>query len=161
MYKRQLETEPRANTGNDRNPPSVSIELPPLASTLPLLRLFELQDENTTLLLANLTASMDRIQKDLEEKSSNLSVVVGTSTVLTSSMTVGYALWAIRGGMLISSALASLPAWRLIDPLPVLGSLQNDGIEEDSESLESIVNENNERDESQTCLLYTSPSPRD
>jgi len=38
----------------------------------------------------------------------------------------------------MSSMLASLPAWRFVDPLPILGNL--DGSQEkDEESLQSIV----------------------
>ena len=38
----------------------------------------------------------------------------------------------------MGSVLSSLPAWRLVDPLPVLGSL-GDGLDDDDESLESMV----------------------
>jgi hypothetical protein len=36
------------------------------------------------------------------------------------SMTLAYLLWLVRGGALAASVLAALPAWRLLDPLPVL-----------------------------------------
>jgi len=54
---------------------------------------------------------------------------------------VGYLLWLIRGGTLMGSVLSSLPAWRLVDPLPVLGSLGDD-LDNDDESLESMVSHN-------------------
>ena len=50
----------------------------------------------------------------------------------------------MRGGLLLGSVLTSLPAWRSIDPLPVLGSL--DGSENDSEgeSLEDLVSDDDD-----------------
>ncbi|MFK7858581.1 MAG: hypothetical protein AB8B64_07165 [Granulosicoccus sp.] len=38
----------------------------------------------------------------------------------------------------MSSMLTSLPAWRFIDPLPIIGSLGG-SLEADKESLQSIV----------------------
>ena len=38
----------------------------------------------------------------------------------------------------MGSVLSSMPAWRFVDPLPVLGSLTDD-MDNDEESLESIV----------------------
>jgi hypothetical protein len=35
-------------------------------------------------------------------------------------MSVGYVVWLFRGGLLLGSLLSSLPAWHVIDPLPVL-----------------------------------------
>lgn len=48
------------------------------------------------------------------------SVTVGTTVVSTFS--VGYVLWSLRGGHLLSTFLATMPAWQLMDPLPVLQS---------------------------------------
>jgi hypothetical protein len=53
------------------------------------------------------------------------------------SLTVGYVVWMLRGGMLITSLLAQMPAWRIIDPLVVLDSL--DKGTDDDESLGSLV----------------------
>ena len=50
------------------------------------------------------------------------------------------------GGLLITSLLSSLPAWRYVDPLPVLGRLRGDD-DEDDESLESIVESSREPEE--------------
>lgn len=47
-------------------------------------------------------------------------VTVGTTVVSTFS--VGYVLWTLRGGHLLTTFLATMPAWRLMDPLPVLQS---------------------------------------
>jgi hypothetical protein len=48
---------------------------------------------------------------------------------------VGYVIWLLRGGLLLSSLLSSLPAWHVIDPMPVLarsGPRDDDsGVEDD------------------------------
>ena len=44
-----------------------------------------------------------------------------------------------RGGLLLASLLSTMPAWRVIDPLPVLGAFRNDEDGDDDESLESLV----------------------
>ena len=52
-------------------------------------------------------------------------------------------IWLIRGGVLLSSVLSSLPAWRMVDPLPVLGRLDDEDEEafenEPDEGLDEIV----------------------
>jgi large repetitive protein len=45
-------------------------------------------------------------------------------------LSVVYVLWLVRGGVLLGSYLSALPAWRLLDPLPVLAQ---PGEEEDED----------------------------
>jgi len=52
--------------------------------------------------------------------------------------------WLVRGGVLLSTALSSLPAWQFIDPLPVLARTR-DGEDGDDDSLQSIIKEQSER----------------
>ena len=54
------------------------------------------------------------------------------------SLTIGYVAWLIRGGVLVSNLLTSMPAWRLLDPLPILGNVKSGGSDDD-DSLESMV----------------------
>ena len=58
------------------------------------------------------------------------------------ALTVGYVLWTIRSGLLATSLLAQMPAWRLVDPLIVLDCLN--GAEDDDESLESMLEKKKE-----------------
>ena len=46
--------------------------------------------------------------------------VVGSTVAITGAMSVGYVMWLLRGGLLLSSLLSSMPAWHVIDPMPVL-----------------------------------------
>lgn len=75
--------------------------------------------------------------------------VVASSIGVSASFTIGYILWLVRGGVLISSLLASLPAWRLVDPLPVLGTLGGKRKDEDDKSLEELVQGQADRQELQ------------
>ncbi len=67
----------------------------------------------------------------------------GPAVGVTGALTVGYVLWTIRSGLLLTSLLAQMPAWRLVDPLVVLDYLddeQSDGDEDDS--IESMLERN-------------------
>jgi hypothetical protein len=59
------------------------------------------------------------------------SVMVGSGAAVTGTLSVGYVIWLLRGGLLVSSLLSSLPAWHAIDPLPVLGRTEQDEDEGD------------------------------
>ena len=63
--------------------------------------------------------------------------VLGGSTALTTGLSVGYAIWLVRSGVIVSGVLSSLPAWRFVDPLPILQGLTPDS--DDEESLQTMV----------------------
>gem|GEM_PF-3355613 len=67
-------------------------------------------------------------------------VVVGSSAVVSTGVSVGYVMWLLRGGSLLTTFLSSLPAWQAFDPLAVLESFEEneDG---DQESLASLVSD--------------------
>jgi hypothetical protein len=48
----------------------------------------------------------------------------------------------MRAEVLLGTLLSSMPAWRVVDPLPVLGRLTEDD-DEDDDSLESLVERKN------------------
>ncbi len=55
------------------------------------------------------------------------------------SMTLAYLLWLVRGGALAASMLSALPAWRLIDPLPVLARVDDEDDDEGAEEDDQAV----------------------
>src|ERR1044071_267144 len=69
--------------------------------------------------------------------------VSGSVAVGSCGLPVGYVLWLLRGGALLASLLSSLPAWRLIDPLPVLSRVDDeDDAEEDQDAFVSFEDAN-------------------
>lgn len=78
-----------------------------------------------------LDALREEVRKDLELDQSVTISVAGVSLGLS----VLYVLWLIRGGVLMGSYLSALPAWRLLDPLPVLARVEEES-EEDDEALD-------------------------
>ena len=75
---------------------------------------------------------------DQSSNPSEVNMVFGSVGTLSSGVLVGYVIWAIRGGTMLSSILASMPAWSLFDPMAVV-SFAESSEDEDGESLEDIV----------------------
>lgn len=61
-------------------------------------------------------------------------VMIGATAFVSGGLSVGYVLWLVRGGLLMSTLLSSLPAWHTVDPLPVLGNRtdDDDGVRDDA-----------------------------
>ena len=55
---------------------------------------------------------------------------------LSLGVSLAYVLWLVRGGVLVGSYLSALPAWRLLDPLPVLGRAGEEEEDEDEETFD-------------------------
>lgn len=64
--------------------------------------------------------------------------ILGGTTAVSTGLSLGYLAWTLRSGLLMTSLLGSLPAWRFVDPLPILESEQKKA-DDDDESLESMV----------------------
>jgi hypothetical protein len=88
---------------------------------------------------------LDKLREAVDEETYLEKLVVGSTLTATTGLSIGYVLWLIRGEVLLTSLLASLPAWRLIDPLPVLSFLnKRSGEDEDDDSLEATVTKGGE-----------------
>jgi len=85
-----------------------------------------------------LNEAMDNEQAEQLNRLNMSQALIGSSAGLTTGLSVGYLIWLIRGGTLMGSMLSSLPAWRFVDPLPVLSSL-GDSDDDDDETLASMV----------------------
>jgi hypothetical protein len=83
--------------------------------------------------------ALDEMRERAQEDVKIEARVAGSVFVVSTGLSVGYVLWLLRGGALIASLLSSLPAWRLVDPLPVLGSMGGRAGDEDDDSLEDLV----------------------
>ena len=89
-------------------------------------------------LYAILAEESDRRQRDIEDESAASRMVIGSSATVLSGFSVGYLIYLLRGGAMMASMLTSLPAWRFVDPLPILQSMNNVD-DTDNESLQTIV----------------------
>ena len=88
--------------------------------------------------------SLDSVSRDVTGTTPTQLVVGSAAATVGGSFTVGYVLWTLRSGLLVSGLLAQMPAWKLIDPLVVLDGLSEDG---DGESLESMIEDSRRGDD--------------
>ena len=86
---------------------------------------------------------LDRLREAVAAESDLDRQVLGVSVGAGAGLSVGYVLWLLRGGVLVASLMSSLPAWLVVDPLPILArTRKRDGDESeepDDESLEDLV----------------------
>jgi hypothetical protein len=47
---------------------------------------------------------------------------VASSVAVSSGLSIGYVIWLLRSGVLLTALLSSVPAWQFVNPLLVLGS---------------------------------------
>jgi parallel beta-helix repeat protein len=81
---------------------------------------------------------LNRMREDIDAQLPQQSALVVSSVAVTGSLSVGYVLWLLRGGLLLSSLLSSLPAWTVIDPMPVLSRSGHDDEDEGDDPLEKL-----------------------
>jgi hypothetical protein len=67
------------------------------------------------------------------------SLSIGQVAGLTTTLSVGYVMWLIRGGQILAGVMSQLPAWRFIDPLPILSSLPGQFESREDDSIESLL----------------------
>ena len=94
---------------------------------------------------------MDEASKKLVSNK-QLKIFAGSATVASFGASAAYLIWILRGGSLLSSLLTILPAWKTIDPLPVLDNFENrkrrkKRLKSEGESLESMVDKSNTESE--------------
>ena len=65
-------------------------------------------------------ALIEQIDEEVSAADVSMTVTVTGVAGLSGVMSVGYLVWAIRGGSLLASVLSTVPIWRLVDPLPVI-----------------------------------------
>jgi hypothetical protein len=67
---------------------------------------------------------LDEFNEGLSEFSESAgsmeAMVVGTTATVTTTLSVGYVVWLLRGGTLLASLASALPAWACFDPLAIV-----------------------------------------
>jgi hypothetical protein len=64
--------------------------------------------------------SFRQLREDAQEEAVVEQGVVASSVVVSTGFSFGYVLWLARGGALLASLASAIPAWAMVDPLPVL-----------------------------------------
>jgi hypothetical protein len=100
---------------------------------------------------------LNKLRDEVREDAVVETRVAASVFVVSTGLSVGYVLWLLRGGVLLASLLSSIPAWRLVDPLPVLGRVGGQS-DDDDESLEEMVENQPDRDDAGTA--DETPAPR-
>ena len=73
--------------------------------------------------LDEMTASLERAMGVSQEQH----VITARIAALTgTTLSAGFIAWALRSGTLLASFMATMPAWRHFDPLPVLGGSRSE-----------------------------------
>jgi hypothetical protein len=91
-----------------------------------------------------------------EEESQRIEVVLNSVRITGLALSVGAVWWAARAAGLVASLLASTPAWRHVDPLPVLGRDE----EEEEEWDESAEDKDKKDDEHRAAWVLEGESRR-
>ena len=87
---------------------------------------------------------LDQLQDDIRQQFNLDKSVVSSTLAISTGLSVGYVVWLVRGGVLLSSLLTSMPAWKLIDPLPILAHLgTRKSNDEEDDSLEGMLKKSN------------------
>ena len=73
----------------------------------------------------SLDEAIEEVRRQIEASDAREQQVLAGSLIVSSSLSVGYVLWLVRGGALLASLSATLPAWANLDPLPVLSRVRS------------------------------------
>ena len=97
---------------------------------------------------SNFEHALDKTREGVEEQAQQEERIVSSAIMGSTGLSVGYLVWLLRSGALISSLLSSLPAWRTLDPFPVLSNMgEEEEDEEDDDSLEALVAQDGDKPE--------------
>ena len=97
---------------------------------------------NDPLVLVNFQGfvdGVDELREDVTDSKNDTTKVIGSTFAVSAGLSAGYVAWLARSGAILSSVLSALPAWRFIDPLPVLTRSRDSS--EDDESLQSLIDD--------------------
>ena len=63
---------------------------------------------------------LHRIRSSVETANRTDHQFVASAAIAVTTLSSGFIFWLLRGGLLLSSLMMSLPAWASLDPLPIL-----------------------------------------
>jgi hypothetical protein len=79
-------------------------------------------DPTSSFVLASgsLFSQLDSLIDELENHQYSFELIVGTAILTSGAVSVGFVVWASRAGYFLTMLSTSLPAWAVVDPIPVL-----------------------------------------
>ena len=92
-----------------------------------------------TLRSSEFSDQLNRLRGDVQEQLQLQKSVTISVAGVSLGLSLVYVLWLIRGGVLMGSYLSALPAWRVLDPLPVLSRVDEE-TQEDDDALDAVPN---------------------
>jgi VCBS repeat-containing protein len=85
-----------------------------------------------------MSLALAELRNDVESSAQYFRYLAGSVTLVSAATSAGYALWALRSAHLVTTFLATVPAWRRFDPLPLVsGGIRSK--REEGESLAEIA----------------------
>lgn len=72
----------------------------------------------------SLAAQIERLRHEVAETQQAGSVTLASTALVSTGLSVGYVVWLVRGGVLMTSLMSVVPAWAGMDPLPVLSEMR-------------------------------------
>ena len=97
------------------------------------VQIASLETMTRTLTNAAWVGELDVMREQIGGKIQVESNLVASSVAVSGGLSVGYVIWLLRGGLLVSSLLSSMPAWHAVDPMPVLARSRNSDDEKGAE----------------------------
>ncbi len=82
--------------------------------------------------------SLDNVRKDIQTMNNVETYVVGSVATVASGLTVGYVIWIVRSGFVVTTMLAQLPVWTFLDPAALF--------EDQTESLAGMIESGDSRE---------------
>ncbi|MGP0591885.1 DUF4347 domain-containing protein [Nitrospira sp. T9] len=63
---------------------------------------------------------LDRVRDDVQEVAATEQTYLASSIAVSTGLSIGYVVWLLRSGVLLTALLSSVPAWQFVNPLLVL-----------------------------------------
>ena len=86
--------------------------------------------------MQRMSEQLDSLGESVSKERRGLTTAEMGFAISTVSMTAGYLIWSLRGGMLLATFVTSLPSWQWIDPLPILESYPESARKQSKEELD-------------------------
>lgn len=128
------------------------------AETIDLNTLFFAGDDYSTERSKRIADVLDRNRDSLDALVEQKVLVVSGTVTITAGVSIGYLVLLARGGLLLGSVMSSMPAWRFLDPVPVLQNFSEDE-DEDAESLQTLVYNEDAQDDKRLPQSESTPEP--